>query len=660
MTSTALAEPTAETESPAPASAAAGRKAEAAERVAARRRVLGPVRGTLIGAGVLQFVAALANVIPFLVVVEIARELLGGAADPARVWGLVLMAVVGLGLRVTASALALFWTHVGDARYGAELRALLAAKFSRLPLGWFTARSAGSIKKYLQDDIGALHYLVAHSVLDAVSAITVPVVSMVYLFVVDWRLAVIVLLPLLGYVAVLSWMMRGNEDKMREYAEWSERINARAIEFVDGIQVVRVFGQARRAHHRYQEAVDEFSRFFIGWVQPMTRAEAASAGLLNPVTTLFLVMGAGALFVSWGWIEPITILPFVFLGLGLGAPVMTIGHSANGFRQAGAAATRLVRALDEPELPSGGTAELAPLSDARRGRLVEFRDVRFEYRSGRAVLDGVDLRLEPGTITALVGPSGAGKSTLATLLPRFFDPTGGAIALDGVDLRSLPPEALYREVGFVFQEVRLLRATVRDNIALARPEASLDEVRAAARAARIHDRILALPRGYDSVIGEDARLSGGEGQRLSIARALLADTPVLVLEEATASVDPESESAIQEALSHLVQGRTVLVIAHRLATIVDVDRIVILEDGRVTESGTHERLLAAGGRYERLWRAEQSTLAGSDDAPGGSGEGRSGSGEAPTRPGGGVTGSDTVPPGEDDVLTGSDDEESAR
>jgi ATP-binding cassette subfamily B protein IrtA len=294
----------------------------------------------------------------------------------------------------------------------------------------------------------------------------------------------------------------------------------------------------------------------------------------------------------------------VLLACVIPIAIEPLGFGALSQRTAAAAALRIQRLLDVAPLPM-------PSSPRRpAGHRVEYDDVRFAYggdsdADNHDVLQGVSFTCEPGSVTALVGPSGSGKSTLATLLPRFHDVTGGAIRIGGVDVRHIDPAELYRHVGFVLQDVQLVGGSIRDNVALGRPEAADTEIRDACRAAQIHDRITALPRGYDSVVGQDVRLSGGEAQRVSIARALLADTPILVLDEATAFADPESEAAIQDALAHLVGGRTVLVIAHRLSTITGADRIVVLDRGRVAEIGTHTELLAARGLYMRMWAAHE-------------------------------------------------------
>ena len=296
---------------------------------------------------------------------------------------------------------------------------------------------------------------------------------------------------------------------------------------------------------------------------------------------------------------PADLLPFLLLGLGLTAPVAALGHGFDDMQAARRAVGRIRDVLAVPSLPEPAHP-VAP-----QGHRVELRDVRFGYDADHEVLRGIDLVLEPGTVTAIVGPSGSGKSTLVQLLPRFFDPTHGSVALGGVDLRELGSRELYRLVSFVFQDVRLLRASVADNIALAVPHADLDDVVRAARLANIHDRILELPRGYDTVLGEEATLSGGEAQRISIARALLADAPVLVLDEATAFADPQTEQAVRRALATLAGDRTILVIAHRLETVADADTVVVLENGSIVERGSPAELLAQNGKFAEFWRSHR-------------------------------------------------------
>ena len=599
------------TADPAPAAASAERP-DRSEETRARAEILAPVRPHLAVASALVFLSSVCTVVPYLLIVEAARVMLADRVDDA--WPLLGWAVAVFAARALLYSGALFWTHLVDADNQLNLRRLIADTLRRVPLGWFGTRSSAKVKKALQDDVEAIHYLIAHAQVEFVAAITTPALTFIYLIWVDWRLALVLLAPLVGYAVALTFMVgRDHRAKMEIYQQLEKKTEATTIEFVDGIQVIRTFGQAGQAHARYAAAVEEFSDYFTEWSTPMTRIESSAGVLLNPIFLLTAILLAGLPMIGSGALDPVDLLPFLLLGLGLGSTVLTVGHAAQARSQADAAAVRIHRLLSTPPLERHDTApgSSTPGSDDddSAAGTVRFENVHFAYREGIEVLRGVDLTLQPGTITALVGPSGAGKSTLAALLPRFHDVTGGRITIGGVDIRELAPEELYARVGFVFQDVRLLRDTVRANIAIAREGATDVEIERTARAARIHDRILALPNGYDSVIGVDAHLSGGEAQRLSIARALLADSPVLVLDEATAFADPESEAEIQTAIASLVAGRTVLVIAHRLHTITGVDSVVVVDSGRVVEHGTHTDLLATGGTYTRLWRADAEATA---------------------------------------------------
>lgn len=567
------------------------------------------VRGRLVIIAGLALVGAIAGVLPFVAIIELVRTLWpglsGGPVETSRAWAVVIGGAAALVVGFLAAVGSSMISHLADNDLQLDLRSRIVRHLRTLPLGWFDRRSSGTVKKLVENDVAALHQLVAHAIQDTITAIAVPVISLVYLFAVDWRMATASVLPVLLTVVLYSIMMRGGQQKYVEYDASVVRLNGATIEYVHGIAVVKSFGQAGRSHARYREETRRFVRFYDGWMRETSALSSTIELITSPVIILVYLSAVGFWLVGAGLITPLNVLPALLLGLGLTAPMLQLGATSQFLRNATKARGSLAEFFRTPPI----TEPADPAEPA--GTDVALRDVSFGYDHDHRVLHEIAARCEPGTVTALVGASGSGKSTLARLVPRFYDPTAGTVEIGSTDVSTIAGRRLYADIGFVFQDAYLLRASIRDNLRLTRPDADDAAVERAARAAQIHHRILRLPRGYDSVIGSEATLSGGEAQRLTIARALLTDAPILVLDEATAFADPDSEAAIQLALSRLAAGRTLLVIAHRLHTITGVDQLLVLDAGRIVERGTHDQLATAGGPYQALWEQYQRARSGS-------------------------------------------------
>lgn len=556
-------------------------------------------RGSMYLGFTLAALGAVFKVVPYIAIVEITRSLLAGNPDSAHLWGWVIAAVVCMVVHSLSYTYALGNNHTAEARLRHELRQRLIGKLGVVNLGWFSARSSGRIRQAVSNDTADIHSLVAHLAGDFANSFISLLVSLGYLFWLDWRFAGLLIgCYLLLSVVVYATGMTGIRKVFDDYAEAERQLSDRTVELVDGIKEVKNFGMTAEVFGRFDEAQKRFSKVSLIWMQKQSIGLSLIASLLRPGPVFAATMGLGLVFTLQGWLSPVTVVAFALVWVGLPEGLLTLMEMSQNLYAAKQAANSTLHILQAPEL-SEPNAEIAPEEEAPA---VEFRDVSFSYDPGEPVIQELSLKCPPGTVTALVGPSGGGKSTLARLIARFWDVDSGTVLVNGRDVRDQPSRELLSSMSLVFQDVMLSTDTVRANIALGNADATEHEIEEAARAACIHDRIMQLPDGYDTIIGEGAHLSGGEAQRLTIARAFLAASPILILDEATAQADSHSERLIQQAISNLAQKRTVIVIAHRLSTIQGVDQIAVIDAGRLVELGTHDDLLTQDGPYARLWR----------------------------------------------------------
>lgn len=551
------------------------------------KELTAPIRGSMTLARVLGVLYGALAVAPYVILVHLGQVLLdaaqsGTSPDEGEVTELLMWLIGAFGVRYSIYFVALTVTHFADVRFGHIVRTRMVSVLATAPLAWFTSTNSGAVRKAIQDDTHDVHTVIAHAPVESAAAVSAPLSLLIYSFVIDWRLGLLSVATLPFYALINAWMMRGMGEKTAEMDRHLARVSATMVEFVSGISVVKAFGTVGRSHERFTRAAEEFSAFYVDWCGPLLKGSALGQATVSPSMILLISTAGGAGLAATGVVSPVQVITCALIALVIPAAIEVLGTTAWTYQIAGAAALRIVDLLSVLPLPAQGTEEPS-------GADIDIRGVSFSY-GATVALDDVSLTIPEGTVTALVGASGSGKSTLATLVARFADPDRGSVRIGGIDVRDIAPEVLYRHVSFVLQDPQLLNISVRDNIALGVPGASDEAIWTAAAAARIDDYLRGLPHGLDAVIGEDAHPSGGEAQRIAIARALLVDAPILVLDEATAFTDPESEADIQTALTRLVQGKTVLVIAHRAASIAGVDQIAILDAGKVIAAGTPQQL----------------------------------------------------------------------
>ena len=565
-----------------------------------------PARVRLALSGLVAVGATLLELALFYVVYVAVEAVVAGDVTAGSLYRLALAGLACVAGRYGLFALALWISHVAAYDILHRLRIEMAEHLARVPLGYFTARRSGDLKKVMVDDVERLELFLAHAVPDLVSAAVVWVGATIWLFVIDWRLALATIAVVPAAFYAMSTAMRRSSTRMGEYHEAQTRMNASLVEFLRGMPVIKMFNRSGDAFRETSQAIDDYVALVRQWCFDFLPRGTAYYTLIG-ANVLVLVPVGLALYLA-GQVAAPALLLFFILGIGYSAPLARLMELFNRLAHL-TVGGNLVR-----EVLAG--AELAEASHTRRARdaSVEFREVSFGY-DGSLVLHDVSFVARPGTVTALVGPSGSGKTTLARLVPRFWDVDAGQVLVGGVDVRDMSIEDLMSQVAFVFQETFLFDDTVEANLRVGNPDATRIELEAAARAARALDFVEALPEGWATRLGErGVRLSGGEKQRLALARAILKNAPITVLDEATAFADPENETAIQEAIGSLVAGRTVVMIAHRLSTVAGAHQILVLDGGRIVERGRHPGLLALGGTYARLWSdfvAAESTSLGS-------------------------------------------------
>lgn len=563
-------------------------------------------KGLIFLAALLSSLAAIASFIPYIAVYFMIREILNVfpdlvQLDMGRIMNYGWLALAGIVANILLYFLAIFSSHIAAFGTLYDLKVLFADHITKIPLGYHLTIGSGRLRKIMDENIESVEGFIAHQFPDFVASITAPIVMVIILFVVDWRfglasLAGIILAFIAEFIGFGSGAMKEN---MGKYQKASEEMNNASVEYVRGMSVVKAFNQTASSFKKLQEAISGYTewvlKFSLGWQNCMPAFTTIINNIYLILVPVGILIGSNTSNFKEFSMKFIFYLLFVPAIAGVLNKIMYISES---FMQIDGNVARMDEILNIPEMPETANPQKP------QGEDVVFDHVSFTYTGNNEekALESVSFAAKQGQITAIVGPSGGGKSTIANLISRFWDVTDGKITIGGVDLRDMAQNDLMRQVSFVFQDIFLFKQSILDNIRMGNRNATEEQVIAAAKAAQCHEFISKLPEGYHTVVGtKGVHLSGGERQRIAIARAIIKDSPIIVLDEATAFSDPENEYLIQKAFEKLMQNKTVIIIAHRLSTIRNADKIIVMEKGQIVESGKHDDLVAAGGRYFQMW-----------------------------------------------------------
>ena len=556
---------------------------------------------------VLSAVSALVALVPFVYIWKILRDVLNAAPDYAQAvniphygWMAVLFAVLAYLIYIAA----LMCSHLSAFRVATNLRLEVSEHLATLPLGFTETFGSGKLRKIIHESTGAAETFLAHQLPDKYNAMATPIGLLVLLLVFDWRLGLLSLVPVaLGFVIMSAMTGRRMADKMRQYGNALESMSNEAVEYVRGIPVVKTFGQSVFSFKKFKATIDEYEKWVIAYTKELRMPMMLYTAAINGVFA-FLIVG-GLLFTRNGVTSEflLNLLFYIIITPVISLTLTRIMYMSENELVVADALARVDSVLD---------AEPVPENDHPRhpkDASVSLKDVHFSYDGKTDVIKGVSLKIQPGQMVAFVGPSGGGKSTLANLICRFFDVQSGSVRVGEADVRDIPKEELMDTISFVFQNSRLLKGSILDNVRLGRAQATGAEVLAALKAAQCMDIVEKFPEGIHTVIDtKGVYLSGGEQQRIAIARAMLKNAPILLLDEATAFADPDNEARVQAAFAQLAKGKTVIMIAHRLSTVANADCIYVVQDGQIAESGTKDELCAQNGLFARMWQDYQASV----------------------------------------------------
>ena len=569
--------------------------------------IAGSYRYLTYASWILSAISALIALVPYYFIWQVMREVLEVAPDFSRAQNLTYngwMAVMFAVIAVLVYIAGLMCSHLGAFRIATNLRLQSMNHIVKLPLGFAEHFGSGKLRKIVNESSAATETYLAHQLPDRANALATPCGLLVLLFVFDWRLGLLSLAPvLLGFLIMMAMTGKEMQQKMKEYQNALDDMSNEAVEYVRGIPVVKTFGQTIFSFKKFKDSIDRYKVWVIAYTKQLRTPMMFYTAAINGV---FVFLIAGALLFTQDQVTTEFLLNLVFYIII--TPIISVTLTRIMFQSENA------MIVDDALQRIDSVLNLEPLKETAHPKhpkdgSVELEQVHFSYDGEKEVLKGVSLSIRAGQTVAFVGPSGGGKTTLANLISRFFDPQSGTVRVGGVDVRNIPKEELMNTVSFVFQNSRLIKASIFENVRLGKPEATREEVMAALKNAQCDDILEKLPDGMDTVIGtKGVYLSGGEQQRIAIARVMLKNTPIIILDEATAFADPDNETRVQAAFSKLSQGKTVIMIAHRLSTVAGADRIYVVKDGQIAESGSSRELMERGGLFARMWQNYQTSI----------------------------------------------------